>query len=247
MLLTLFYILAGLCTGSFLALCADRLPRGESLFFPASHCDACGHRLGFFDLIPLWSYLRLGGRCRYCLAPLKKDLLWWEVGMGGSFALLGRGTAPSPLLFLTFYLFSFLVLISVMDGKEKFVYDASLLFLIGGALFHLLFGASFFRMVGGSLFLGLPLWMIYGLSRGRMRFGDVTLAFSLGLFLDGERSLLTLFLASLLGIAFSALMMALGRRKWRDPLPFAPFLCTAAFFLFVRPDVARLYFQLFLF
>lgn len=76
MLLTLFYILAGLCTGSFLALCADRLPRGESLFFPASHCDACGHRLGFFDLIPLWSYLRLGGRCRYCLAPLKKDLLW---------------------------------------------------------------------------------------------------------------------------------------------------------------------------
>ena len=50
MLLTLFYILAGLCTGSFLALCADRLPRGESLFFPASHCDACGHRLGFFDL-----------------------------------------------------------------------------------------------------------------------------------------------------------------------------------------------------
>lgn len=48
--------------------------------------------------------------------------------MGGSFALLGRGTAPSPLLFLTFYLFSFLVLISVMDGKEKFVYDASLLF-----------------------------------------------------------------------------------------------------------------------
>ena len=55
------------------------------------------------------------------------------------------------------------------------------------------------------------------------------------------------FLASLLGIAFSALMMALGRRKWRDPLPFAPFLCTAAFFLFVRPDVARLYFQLFLF
>ena len=48
-------------------------------------------------------------------------------------------------------------------------------------------------------------------------------------------------------MAFSALMMALGRRKWRDPLPFAPFLCTAAFFLFVRPDVARLYFQLFLF
>ena len=105
---------------------------GKASFFPASHCDACGHRLGFFDLIPLWSYLRLGGRCRYCLAPLKKDLLWWEVGMGGSFALLGRGTAPSPLLFLTFYLFSFLVLISVMDGKEKFVYDASLLFLIGG-------------------------------------------------------------------------------------------------------------------
>ena len=166
---------------------------------------------------------------------------------GGLFCPPWKGHCSISFAFSYFYLFSFLVLISVMDGKEKFVYDASLLFLIGGALFHLLFGASFFRMVGGSLFLGLPLWMIYGLSRGRMGFGDVTLAFSLGLFLDGERSLLTLFLASLLGIAFSALMMALGRRKWRDPLPFAPFLCMAAFFLFVRPDVARLYFQLFLF
>ena len=91
----------------------------------------------FFDLIPLWSYLRLGGRCRYCLAPLKKDLLWWEVGMGGSFALLGRGTAPSPLLFLTFYLFSFLCFHFGHGWEGKFVYDASLLFLIGGALFHL--------------------------------------------------------------------------------------------------------------
>ena len=42
-------------------------------------------------------------------------------------------------------------------------------------------------------------------------------------------------------------MMILGRRKWQDPLPFAPFLCMAAFFLFVRPDAARLYFQFFLF
>lgn len=118
MLLTLFYILAGLCTGSFLALCADRLPRGESLFFPASHCDACGHRLGFFDLIPLWSYLRLGGRCRYCLAPLKKDLLWWEVGMGALLPSLEGALLHLLCFFLLFISFLFLFSFRSWMGRK---------------------------------------------------------------------------------------------------------------------------------
>lgn len=86
--------------------------------FPASHCDACGHRLGFFDLIPLWSYLRLGGRCRYCLAPLKRISYGGKSGWG-LFCPPWKGHCSISFAFLTFYLFSFLVLISVMDGKEN--------------------------------------------------------------------------------------------------------------------------------
>ncbi len=56
----------GSALGSFLNLTMDRIPRGESLFLPGSHCDACYHRLGFTDLVPIASYIRLLGRCRYC-------------------------------------------------------------------------------------------------------------------------------------------------------------------------------------
>ena len=65
-LMALFGGLIGLAIGSFAGLCLDRLPRGESIVRPASHCDRCGHRLGTLDLIPFFSWVFLKGRCRYC-------------------------------------------------------------------------------------------------------------------------------------------------------------------------------------
>jgi len=56
----------GLAIGSFLNLVAIRVPKGESVISPPSRCMLCGHRLGAFDLIPVFGYLLLGGRCRYC-------------------------------------------------------------------------------------------------------------------------------------------------------------------------------------
>ena len=60
------FALLGSALGSFLNLTMDRIPRGESLFLPGSHCDVCYHSLGPADLIPIASYIRLLGRCRYC-------------------------------------------------------------------------------------------------------------------------------------------------------------------------------------
>lgn len=56
--------------GSFLNVVAWRVPRGESVVAPPSHCPTCGHRLGWLDLLPILSYLFLRGRCRYCGAPV---------------------------------------------------------------------------------------------------------------------------------------------------------------------------------
>jgi leader peptidase (prepilin peptidase)/N-methyltransferase len=61
-----FLLPLGLALGSFFELAADRLPRGESLLWPPSHCRICGHRLEVGDLIPVLSYMELHGRCRYC-------------------------------------------------------------------------------------------------------------------------------------------------------------------------------------
>ena len=66
--------LVGLSVGSFLNLCADRLPQGQSVIHPPSHCSTCDRKLGLPDLVPLFSYMWLRGRCRYCHAHISYRL-----------------------------------------------------------------------------------------------------------------------------------------------------------------------------
>ncbi|AKH17412.1 peptidase A24 [Deinococcus soli (ex Cha et al. 2016)] len=70
-LLVIFAGLLGLLVGSFSNVLIWRLPRGESVAFPPSHCPNCDHRLGVADLVPVFSWLSLGGKCRYCKSPIK--------------------------------------------------------------------------------------------------------------------------------------------------------------------------------
>ena len=72
--------LLGAAIGSFLNVCLDRLPAGKSLVSPPSHCDACQHRLSWKDLRPVFSYLWLRGRCRYCHAAIPRRVFWVELG-----------------------------------------------------------------------------------------------------------------------------------------------------------------------
>ncbi|HYH03079.1 MAG TPA: prepilin peptidase, partial [Bacillota bacterium] len=93
-MLEIILLLFGLIIGSFLNVVIYRLPRGESIVLPPSHCTNCQHRLGALDLIPVISFLGLRGKCRYCQSkisvryPLVEllcgllTLLWWyRVGM----------------------------------------------------------------------------------------------------------------------------------------------------------------------
>src|SRR4030042_1615591 len=85
------FTLLGLFVGSFLNVCIDRLPRGQSIINPPSHCPACNHKLGILDLVPLFSYLWLRGRCRYCHAPIPLKLPIVEGVTGLLFAFFWPG------------------------------------------------------------------------------------------------------------------------------------------------------------
>ncbi len=98
-------LLAGLAVGSFVNLCIDRLPAGESLLRPRSRCDACHRPLAIRDLLPLVSYFMLRGHCRYCGAPISLRVpvletgagliflgLWWRFGLAVG-AVAGAATA----------------------------------------------------------------------------------------------------------------------------------------------------------
>ncbi len=91
-MLVVFAGLLGLLVGSFSNVLIWRLPRGENIAFPPSHCPNCDHALGPRDLVPLFSWLSLGGRCRYCRAPIKSRYPIVE-------ALTGLGYATIAVLF----------------------------------------------------------------------------------------------------------------------------------------------------
>lgn len=87
----LFGAIFGAWLASFLNVVAWRVPRGESVVAPPSHCPTCGHRLGWPDLVPIFSYLFLRGRCRYCGAPVAARYTVVELlgaALGGALLLI---------------------------------------------------------------------------------------------------------------------------------------------------------------
>lgn len=109
----------GLAVGSFLNVCIDRLPRGQSLLRPRSHCPACKTPLAERDLVPVLSYLLLRGRCRYCSAPIPRRVLLVEAGTGLLFLLLWSLYGPSLHFLLAAIVASVLVAVLVVSFEHR--------------------------------------------------------------------------------------------------------------------------------
>jgi leader peptidase (prepilin peptidase)/N-methyltransferase len=129
MLIIIFGFIVGICLGSFFNVCIDRLPLGQSIINPPSHCPTCEQKLKPSDLIPLASYLWLKGKCHYCGASIPRRILAVEAGTGLLFAFLCFNYGLSVrFLVLAFYVSLFLIL-AVIDLEHglilnKIVYPA---------------------------------------------------------------------------------------------------------------------------
>jgi prepilin signal peptidase PulO-like enzyme (type II secretory pathway) len=96
-----FLLPLGLALGSFFELVLDRLPKGESILWPPSHCRVCSHRLGPAELIPVLSYLAQRGRCASCDTPIDRGIPIREALSGAAVALPWAAigcAAPAPAL-----------------------------------------------------------------------------------------------------------------------------------------------------
>lgn len=228
--------------GSFLNVCIDRLPQGQSIINPPSHCSACNHRLGILDLVPLFSYLWLRGRCRYCQAPIPIKLpivegvtallfalIYWKYGLGLELGIL---LIYSCLLIITFVidLEHQLVLNKITYPSMILALGLSLLQpeiaeeapLVGGIT-----GRLVSSIVGGAIglvFMALPL-IIY---RRGMGMGDVKLGALVGLMTGFPLVIIALFLSIVAGGLVGAILLVFKIKKRKDPIPFAPFLATGA-------------------
>ena len=200
----------------------DRLPRGESWLRGSSHCDKCNHVLGIWDLIPIFSYLTLGGKCRYCQSPIPYRNLVVELLMGMGFVAL------SWQLWAIFWV---TVVIAVMDWETHMV--SELLVVIWGILIiagNFQFSSSFLGLLVGLGLIG----GVWAVSRGRaMGFGDVEIAAVMGWWLGWPKIAPALWVAFVSGaiIGVIRLMRRIGGLK--SEIAFGPFLLIGAWVSYI--------------
>jgi len=232
------FLLLGLAVGSFLNVCIDRLPRGESILNPPSHCQACQHRVAVRDLIPVFSYLWLRGRCRYCQASIPRRLLWVEVATGAMFAFLYWRCGVSPELgVMAFYacIFIIIFMVDLEHGliPNQVVYAGMVIALLI-ALFLpepwitqlKLHGVANFAL-GGAIGFGILL-LIAIISGGGMGWGDVKLAGLIGLATGFPLVFVALVMGAILGGLVAGALLGMKKRGRKEAIPFGPFLSVAA-------------------
>ena len=232
------FALLGLAVGSFLNVCIDRLPRDESIMNPPSHCEVCRHRLGTKDLIPVFSYLWLRGRCRYCSTSVPRRLLWVELATGIIFAFLYWYYGLGPELgVMAFYacLFTVVFVVDLEHGLilNKVIYPGMVVALLL-ALFlpqpwltpWMVHGIGNFALGGG---IGFAIFILLALvSHGGMGWGDVKLAALIGLATGFPLVFVALIMGAILGGLVALVLLAMKKKKRREAIPFGPFLSVAA-------------------
>ncbi|MBI2918423.1 MAG: prepilin peptidase [Chloroflexi bacterium] len=234
----------GASIGSFINVVADRLPRGESLVQPPSHCPACGRRLTVLELVPVFSYMALRGRCHQCHSTIPLRVLAVELIMGLLAIYVWLTSAVSAESLLVFSYASLFLLLAAIDLEYGIIPD--MLVYPGLALGLLLtpwwrelgLEREFLNSTGrlsvmlGSLagaVLGAGAFAVVILLRpGSMGWGDVKMAGLIGL-VSGVPGTVVALLASLFsgGVA-GAVLLVMGHRRVGQTMPFGPFLALGA-------------------
>jgi len=229
-------VLAGPAMGSAAALLAERLPRGEPVVLARSRCRACGTVLAARDLVPLWSWPRLGGRCRDCGAAIPARLWqaeWAGLGLGLAAAALAGGTgSPWPVLWAGLWLWALLAL--ALADLRSFRLPDPLTAALAGLGLALAWpdweSATLGAAIGAGSFLALRLGYRAVTGREGMGLGDVKLMAGIGAGL-GPLALPWVALTA----ALSALSLALWRARRRGRalrrlgrVPFGAWLAAAA-------------------
>ncbi len=228
----LFVFLLGLAIGSFLNVLIDRLPVGENVLVGRSHCDFCKKTLKWYELIPLFSFIIQGGKCRRCHKKLSLQYPLIELITGLGFVFFYQVLDyPIIILFAYWIIFSSLLVIFVADLKYQIIPDSMVVAGSIGAAVRLFSQISPIGFIGvlpyvlsavGALGFFFFLWFI---TKGRgMGLGDVKLVFLLGLLLGFPGIIVALYAAFLTGAVVGVILILRGKKSLKGQVPFGPFL-----------------------
>ncbi|GAB7386576.1 A24 family peptidase [Bacillaceae bacterium] len=248
-LLGAFVFVFGLLIGSFLNVVAIRLPRGESIVFPPSHCPACGRRLRACELVPVLSYLFLRGKCRSCRRRISPLYVWGELATGLLFLLLFARIGWSLELPAALALAACLIAASLSDWLYRIIPNKLVFFGMGlFALFRLFhhplplgdYWVGFFT--GGGI-----VWLVnaatrFFLGRDGMGGGDLKLFALIGLAAGWKITLLAFFFASFFGAVAGIYLLAKRKVKRGEYIPFAPSIALGTVVAYLwGPDILDWY------
>jgi leader peptidase (prepilin peptidase)/N-methyltransferase len=254
-----FVFTFGAAIGSFLNVVIYRLPAGLSLLKPPSRCPHCWHKLGKAENVPVFGWLWLRGRCRWCQAPISVRYPLVEAGTGLLFCLVFWYFGWS-LTTLGYWLFlSWLLALALIDldtmtlpeilTKSGLIFGLTFQLLQGwqqGQILEYLIGGIGSAVLGIWLFDAILIIGTIALGQPAMGGGDPKLAALIGAWLGWKFLLLTGFLGCLLGALIGGGARLIGWLNPRQPVPFGPFLAlAAALTVFWGNGMIALYWQLF--
>ncbi len=225
------YVFAvGLIFGSFFNVCIYRIPKEESVAFPPSHCPNCSNKLKPLDLIPVFSYLFLKGKCRYCGEKISPRYALVELFTGIIFLLLFLEYGISFVFFKYVILSSFLIIIGIIDYDTTDVYFKitltgvviGVILMLAGFVFHV----SILDAVLGAFLGGGVIFLIVFLTKG-MGEGDIEICLLSGLYLGLSKTTVLLFLSFVIGGIIGILLLILKKKTRKDYIPFGPFIAAA--------------------
>jgi len=240
----------GCVVGSFLNVCIYRMPRYRSVVAPPSHCPQCGARLAGRDLVPLLSFLALGGKCRRCGGMISWRYFLVELLTGVVFVATWLALGPGARVMPAWIFAAMVIAVVFTDLDHMIIPDQLVLAGVAAAVIAQAMAAA----QGQAWLLFLPLagvripiptlvaggavgLVAFALMRGfsqllfrreGMGLGDVKLAGAIGAMLGPLPALLSFGLAVLVGAVLGAGLLALRLRRRMEYLPFGPFMAVAA-------------------
>jgi len=226
--------LFGLVIGSFLNVCIYRLPRDQSIVWPASRCTSCGREISWFENVPVLSYAILRGRCRTCGDRISLMYPLVEVVTAGVFVAVAAAFGLSWLLPIRLLFGCAMIVLLVIDLQHQILPNEITLPGIVVGLAASLIAEPGWRdaLIGALAGGGLLSLVAWGYERIRhqegLGFGDVKMLAMIGAFLGWKLMLLTLVGASLLGSLTAGVLMLAGRADSQSKLPLGTFLAIAA-------------------
>lgn len=228
----------GFIVGSFLNVLVDRLPKDESVVIGRSHCDKCKKTLAWYDLIPLFSFISLKGKCRYCNTRLSLYYPTIELTTGILFVLVFLFVSKESSVYqvlsimyiweLLYYLFitSSFIVIFFTDLKYGIIPDKVLFTAILVSFIYILLNTYYLMPILSAVGACLFFLFLFLITKGKgMGFGDVKFAFLMGLVLGFPNIIVGLYVAFLTGALIGCILIIWRKRRmFGTAIPFGPFL-----------------------